>query len=619
MATSTKRVKKARAKARKLAAAKKKVTGKRKVSKKVRKKKLTKSKGRTCRIKTVKTKKGRKKRIKLCWKSKKSKKSKKKSSKKKSAGRKKTTTARKPAASAPSWFAPAPSAPEAPAPAPAPAPAAAVPAAAAAAPAAPAAARTPAPATPPPPAPPPAVPPTPDPVPAPDPGSIPATPSDFTVADARRLLWRAGFGPVPGQAEALAAMGLDAAVRSLVRPQGTAQLVGPAPVDDDGNPLAPRDLWGHDHCHLLDRMVRTTQPLVERMTLVWHDWFATSRAKVGSAEFMLEQNELFRRHALGSFSELLHDVTKDRAMLVWLDGIQNTRWNPNENFAREVMELFTLGAGRDAYTEQDVREAARAFTGFRADWDSNLGYVNFRFDGNRHDGGQKTIFGRTGAHGWREALDLCLNHPMHASHFVTKLWSAFVPVPPDPATQAYLQQLYLSSGRQVAPLLETILKHPTFLRGPSMIIPPVVQQAGTLRAIGRHVDTTAWSWLADMSGQRLLFPPNVAGWNEDQWLDTSRWRGRWETTAVAVWDRIVDPWSATAPYDATETAEQAVSKAVAWCGSPSLTTELRAALLTFARDTIPAGLPQWAAGPRRGMRQNALRMLILTSSDFQVS
>jgi len=138
----------------------------------------------------------------------------------------------------------------------------------------------------------------------------------FGVREAERLLWRAGFGPSPGHAEALAAMGLHRAVAALTRPSGAATLTGASPTDEDGNPLAPADLWGHDHLWWLDRMVRSDQPLVERMTLVWHDWFATSNDGVGQQQLMLDQNELFRRSAFGSFDQLLHDVTQDPAMIV---------------------------------------------------------------------------------------------------------------------------------------------------------------------------------------------------------------------------------------------------------------------------------------------------------------
>ena len=124
--------------------------------------------------------------------------------------------------------------------------------------------------------------------------------------------------------QALAKLGLDGAVRSLTRPKGE-KFVGPAPHDDKGRALAPGDAWGHDHLWWLDRMVRTSRPLVERMTLVWHDWFATSLAGVGSQKLMLNQNKLLRRLALGSFDTMLHEVTKDPAMLLWLSGTENTK------------------------------------------------------------------------------------------------------------------------------------------------------------------------------------------------------------------------------------------------------------------------------------------------------
>src|SRR3954465_5761397 len=173
----------------------------------------------------------------------------------------------------------------------------------------------------------------------------------FGVAEAERLLWRAGFGPRKGEAEALAKLGLADAVHALTNP-GRENLVGAAPADDKGRPLAPADAWGHDHCWWLDRMVRTSRPLVERMTLVWHDWYATSNSGVGSQKLMLRQNRLFRSHALGSFEQLLIDVTRDPAMLLWLNGTSNSKGAPNENYAREMMELFTLGADRGAYTER---------------------------------------------------------------------------------------------------------------------------------------------------------------------------------------------------------------------------------------------------------------------------
>src|SRR5579863_4036091 len=278
----------------------------------------------------------------------------------------------------------------------------------------------------------------------------------FEKDQAERLLWRAGFGPRQGDAEALAKLGLTAAVQSLTRPAAAEQLVGPAPVGSKGLPIDPIDVYGDDHLWFLDRMVRTTTPLIERMTLIWHSWFATSNQGVASQQLMLNQNQLFRTNALGSFSDLLMGVTEDPAMLVWLNGNQNVKSHPNENYGREMMELFTLGADRGAYTETDVRENARALTGWRGG--VNKGVITpFTYDVRQHDTGLKTIFGQTGNYAWQDSCNLCLNHPLHPSFFVTKLWSYFVPTTLDAATLQALQALY--SGRQVQPVVEAILMH----------------------------------------------------------------------------------------------------------------------------------------------------------------
>jgi uncharacterized protein (DUF1800 family) len=148
---------------------------------------------------------------------------------------------------------------------------------------------------------------------------------------------------------------------------------------------------------------------------------------------MLNQNKLFRTRFLGSFEQLVIAVTSDPAMLLWLSGNENDKDSPNENYARELMELFTLGAKR-GYTERDVREQARALTGFRNDWSDGKGPHNFRFDPRRHDESRKRIFGKSGRFGWRDACRLCVHHRSHPSFFVAKLWGYFIPTPPPAAT-----------------------------------------------------------------------------------------------------------------------------------------------------------------------------------------
>ena len=206
-------------------------------------------------------------------------------------------------------------------------------------------------------------------------------------------------------------------------------LSGPAPVDDDGYPIAPADAWGHDHLWWLDRMVRSNQPLVERMALVFHDWFATSLAGVSKQQQMIDQSNLFRARGFGSFLDLFKAVTIDPAMLQWLNGHENRKWAPNENYAREMMELFSLGADPAPTPRPTSAKQARALTGWRSDWSGELGAHNFRFDPKRWDTGVKTVFGKAGNWGWEDACRLCVEHPLHPTFFVEKLWSYFIADP----------------------------------------------------------------------------------------------------------------------------------------------------------------------------------------------
>jgi hypothetical protein len=456
------------------------------------------------------------------------------------------------------------------------------------------------------------------------PAAAPAPPFDqrppgayqgaFGTAQAVRLLQRAGFGPLPGQAEQLTTLGLVGAVQSLTRPSGPAVLSGPAPRDDEGHPLAPADAWGHDHLWWLDRMVRTNQPLVERMALVFHDWFATSNANVSKAQQMIDQSNLFRSRCFGSFLDLFKAVTVDPAMLQWLNGNENYKWAPNENYAREMMELFSLGADRGAYTEDDIREQARALTGWRNDWSSEEGAHNFRFEPKWHDTGVKTVFGKAGDWGWEDACRLCVENPLHPSFFVEKLWSYFIPTPPSSSVRDQLVQTYTASGWQILPVLEAILTSPELYEGPPMVKPPVVQLASMLRALGRGIDTEAWIYICDQAGQQLFWPPNVSGWDDNRWLDTSRMRARWLMVTYALEEISADVWGA--PYSTTETPQEALDKAIASWSSPALRAEHRAELLDLATRSEKLIVASWQKGPYRAMRQNALLQLIGVSPDM---
>ena len=337
----------------------------------------------------------------------------------------------------------------------------------------------------------------------------------------RRLFWRAGFGSAPDEARAWAARGRAATLAHLLDFRGPARLSGP-PVKI-GRKLDPVNEWGNDVLWWMDRMVRTTRPLEERLTLFWHDHFAVNSQ---DTPLMLRQNRKLRAHALGSFPALLSAVTTDTAMQLFLSLAGSEKGAPNENFARELMELFTLGGG---YGEHDVREAARALTGWRAVW-SSAGLPRVAYDARLHDRGRKTIFGHRGHWGWRDVLRLCVAHPRHAGFLVDKLWAYFVATPPDAATRRRLISAYRRSNHGLRPVVAAILAHPALyadLDGPDMVKCPLVYVAGMMRTTGQGIRYQRWEYDLWNLGQVPFQPPSVAGWDwGGAWLSSTTMRTR---------------------------------------------------------------------------------------------
>ena len=447
------------------------------------------------------------------------------------------------------------------------------------------------------------------------PVGLPVRHGRFDASHAERLLWRAGFGPRRGEAASLAKLGLDGAVEKLLSP-GPEKLVGRPPHDSKGRPLAPADAWGHDHTWWLDRMVRTSRPLTERMTLVWHDWFATSNDGVGSQKLMLRQNDLFRRHAVGSFERLLLDVTRDPAMLKWLNGTENRKGAPNENYAREMMELFTLGADRGAYSERDVREQARSLTGWQNDWKRSLGDYNFHFDPKYHDDGVKTVFHKSGRYDWQNACKLCISHPAHASFFVRKLWSYFVPVPPDAATEKGLEALY-RADHQVKPVLarsSSIRCSTTASHGEAAGRAPRGPAAADRRDRCDHrlgVDRPAL-------GPAALLPTERRGLGR---LALARHR---DVPGPLDRGAADPPGSRPRPRKPPEgepaDAAGVLTKALKFWHNPELSDSTHRALLHFAQVALAdAGRQQWKRQQYPVLIENALRQLIAVSPDLQTA
>jgi uncharacterized protein (DUF1800 family) len=197
----------------------------------------------------------------------------------------------------------------------------------------------------------------------------------------------------------------------------------------------------------------------------------------------------------------------------------------------------------------------------------------------------------------------------------------FIPTPPQPGTRRALERLYRRSGHDIRPVVAAILRHPALHTGPRMVKPPVVYTAGLLRALGRGIDTDAWAWLTEMSGQTLFQPPNVAGWDDTRWVDTATWRGRWMAANYALEGHTLapDPEQTTYPSMRDQSPAEAVDAAHRFWGRPTLTPATRAELVGFAQRARAVAKEPWQQETYAILRQNALRMLIATSPDLHTS
>ena len=365
-----------------------------------------------------------------------------------------------------------------------------------------------------------------------------AAPTQLSAEQARHLLTRTGFAPRQAEVDALTGQPASQAISDLIRIARTAAPLHPPPGFVSQPPPVPYRLLQSIEERQAQRrqqlgegldikvwwmreMLESPAPLRERMTLFWHNHFATSQQKVVSSLGMWRQHLLLRQEALGNFRSLLHAVSKDPAMLVFLDGANSRKEAPNENFAREVMELFTLGEAAQGgrYTESDIKEAARAFTG----WSVEPGEFSFRYRPVFHDNGDKTVLGRSGNFDGDAVLDILLDQPAAARFIVGKLWKEFVsPAPDNAAVERIARHLRASDydiGVALADLLQTDAFWSDSNRG-SLIKSPVDLVVGTLRQFDfSYADTLPFVLKTAQLGQNLLVPPNVKGWpGQNDWI-----------------------------------------------------------------------------------------------------
>jgi uncharacterized protein (DUF1800 family) len=388
----------------------------------------------------------------------------------------------------------------------------------------------------------------------------PTSENPFDASKAAHLLNRAGFGPTPAEIEKVVKLGPDAAADRLFDfPDAPAEEQSQSDVPDlsaiEGYPKdfreiaqkmrgmtpeermqyrqqlmrANREAIVQTAAWWLQRMASGPYPLQEKLTLFWHGHFTSSAKDERAAILMWQQNELLRRNCAGNFRDFVKQISRDPAMLDYLNNSQNRKKHPNENYARELMELFTLGIGN--YTEDDIKQAARAFTGWAHDGDE---YVFRKFD---HDDDVKTFFGQKGNFNGDDIIEMILHHQACAKYISGRLFKHFVYEDPEPAILASLGEQLREAKWEMRPLLRTIFTSQAFYSDRAIgaqIKSPIQLVVGTIRML--DVDMPANRALAaalNQMGQVPLEPPNVKGWPGGRmWINTSTLFVRYNT---AVW------------------------------------------------------------------------------------
>ena len=440
-------------------------------------------------------------------------------------------------------------------------------------------------------------------------------------SQAAHLLRRAGFGGSEADTTELAALShADAVAKFLdLKYDGNLAFNLERKLQDNGYAV---DYNSMGYWWLLT-MARTVQPLQEKMTLFWHGHFTSSFTKVRDALMLLEQNQLYRDNALGNFKDFVKKVSRNPAMIDFLDGQSNRKGKPNENYARELMELFTIGIGN--YTEQDVREAARAFTGW--------GYTDraFVFSANQHDTGSKTFMGKTGNFNGDDIIDIILARPESGRFLMSKLWKFFVYDNPEPAVIDRLTDVYFKNNYELKPVMQAIFTSPEFLSDKAyraLVKSPVEYVVSMIKDLGAaNIDTNAIR-AADSMGQVLFNPPTVKGWDGGlSWINSAFFFNRANTANNLTLNRgqqgfRYDPYALLGQN--TGSAQAAVDGLVGSLLDGNTAPEVKSALVDYlsggqalkASDFVDA-----AAKPNTHPLDNRLRgtlHLIMSSPDYML-
>lgn len=429
--------------------------------------------------------------------------------------------------------------------------------------------------------------------------------------DAAHLLSRATFHVSPNDLGAALSLGKEETVRRLI--EGVS-LAGDnravPPIEEtkaDGKELKPNAI-SDEQTYWLYRMASSDEPLKEKMTLFWHDHFATSHRKVNDAALMRKQNELFRTKALGSFRELVLEVGRDPAMLIWLDSNSNKKGKPNENYAREIMELFTLGLGN--YTEEDVKEAARAFTG----WGYDRNNAKVVYNAKQHDAGWKNVLGETGNFDEESVVDILFRQKALAPFMARNLLAYFGT--PNPSEQWVAKVAAdFAEKETVGDVLRALFESDEFYKPEyrlTVVKSPAEYVAGIIRAFDIPMAKSFASSMRKM-GQELYMPPDVAGWDGGAaWLMASSLLSR-SQFAESVSKRVKTNLLTSAAYtpERKDNAEDWVDLWRKNAGVWGLGERSRSVLAKYADETFVH-----AAAKVNGMR--GLLQLLMISPEAQM-
>ena len=460
------------------------------------------------------------------------------------------------------------------------------------------------------------------------------------------LLRRAGFGATPDELDQYMAKGYDAVVEELLYP------VDPQNIPDDlirryhAEMSEARDLAGAG-AYWMYRMISTKCPMEEKIALFWHGLFATGYAKLNQARALLNQIDMFRRCGLGNYRDLLVELSKDPAMILWLDNNENHKEAINENYGRELLELFSMGIGN--YSEEDIKEGSRAFTGWtmanaeymaiRASKDSIWPYSriawHFEYRDEDHDDGEKTFLGHTGNFNGEDIIDIIVQREETARFISTRLFQYFAADEVDADGEAAVQEMmrcYFESGYEIRSMLRTLFHSDYFksekarfarVKGPVELMVGAMRMAGSYQSPTLGIEKVTNQSL--FMGQGLLQPPTVEGWHEGvEWIDSGSFVERLNFAAKelsnvsrpgvrAIIDRLAQESGGTL------TPVELVDRCLDIVGPITVSDSTHDALVTYANRQGELDLTARQPGDESEQRVGNMLRLVASTREFQLA